>query len=59
MGIWILRAKPEESKFTYALKTEVYNRFINYDFDWRKNSTLVQASYPKSTKHTNSVINGT
>ena len=27
MGTWIPRAKPEESKLTYAPKTKVYNRF--------------------------------
>ena len=43
MGIWIPRAKPEESKFTHALKTEVYNRL-------KLNSTLVPASYPKQCK---------
>ena len=56
MGIWIPRVKPEESKFTYALKTGG----LNYDFDsWRENSTLVPASSPQNgAKHTNSVTNG-
>ena len=31
MGIWVSRAKPEESKFTYAPKTFITG--LNYDFD--------------------------
>ena len=59
MGIWIPRAKPEESKFTYAPKP----RFItglNYDFDLpgEKIALLYQQATRNSAKHTNSVING-
>ena len=56
MRIWIPRAKPEESKFTYAQKIEVYN----YDFDLpgEKLALLYQQATRNGTKHTNSVIYG-
>ena len=62
MGIWKPRAKPEESKFTYAPKTEVYivNRWlINYDFDLPggKIARLYQQATRNGAEDMNSVIN--
>ena len=59
VGIWIPRAKPEESKFTYAPKTEIYNR-LNYDFDLPggKIALLYQQATRNGAEDTNSVING-
>ena len=59
MGIWIPRAKPEESN-SHMHRKPRFITGLNYDFDLpgEKIALLYQQATRNGAKHTNSVING-